>query len=392
VVNTTDTAMTEDTASRDTNADTADADADSDTNADSDSDLDTDTDTDTGTMVLVHYDTGFGNAITLRGEGDGLSWTAGVPCTWTDDNVWVCGPLPLTATAAVKPLVNDTDWALGYNWIVAPGETVSIYPAFYTDTGRVEVIGGFHSTVLGNSRDIAVYLPPSYDENPAKHYPVLFMHDGQNLFEPALSAFGVAWEVDETLDHLSTWGGIHEVIVVAPYNNADRIWEYAPSYDASVGDGGGADGYLDFLLDEVAPWVEANYRSDGSRPGIAGSSLGGLLSLHACWTRPSEFSRCGVFSPSLWWEGGALLSNIQASTAPPADVHYYLDSGDSGPSSDGMTQTIALRDALAENGWVEGDDLLYVLGVAHAHNEAAWAARVPGALAFLFADARRTEP
>ena len=342
-----------------------------------------------GAVVRVHYDTGVGNSITLRGSNAPLNWTTGAPCTWTAGHVWECGPFDFTAMTAFKPLVNDATWAPGYNYLVDPGEHPDIFPLFFDSSGELEIIDDFPSTALGNTRSVAVFLPPGYDENLAKTYPILIMHDGQNLFDAATSAFGVEWQVDEALTDLVFGNGIVEPIIVAPYNTADRIDEYTPTFDADVGGGGNGDLYLDFIVDELLPWVRTNYRTEGTKVGMAGSSLGGLITLYGCWTRPTQFDRCGVFSPSLWWDNQALLSQIASDPAPPQGLRIYLDSGDSGPSNDGMTDTITLRDVLVTDGWTIGDDLLYVLGVGQQHNESAWAARAPGALEFLYHDPRR---
>src|SRR5206468_332287 len=115
---------------------------------------------------------------------------------------------------------------------------------------------------LGNSRTLAVYLPPSYDENLLKRYRVLYMQDGQNLFDPATSFAGVAWEIDAAFDTLAATTGVEEAIVVGPYNSANRTWEYNATMDPSAGGGpGGADAYLDFLRTELAPWVETQFRT-----------------------------------------------------------------------------------------------------------------------------------
>ena len=346
------------------------------------------------TKIRVHYDTGLGNDIWLRGDSAGLSWTVGQPCAWSAGNVWVCDVSGATSAVTMKPLVNDADWAMGWNWRVAAGGAIDIYPHFYDTTGRFVTHASFVSGFLASPRDVTVYLPPGYDENPLASYPVLLMHDGQNLFDPAAAFGGVAWEIDAAVDDLATFGGIEEMIVVGVDNNADRIYEYTPTFDASVGDGGGADDYLSFLAEELRPFIDLTYRTRGAKSGIAGSSLGGLLSLWGCWQRPADFDHCGVFSPSIWWDNGLLLAHIGSDPATAADkpLRIYLDSGDSGPSNDGMTNTAAMRDLLVQKGFVLGDDLDYVLGVGMSHNETAWAARAPGALAWLYADPARVEP
>jgi len=345
-----------------------------------------------GTAIMrVHYDVGAGHRIALRGDGPGLSWTAGVDCTWTTGNVWECPVEAVTQPFEVKPLVDDTTWARGTNWKLAGGAALDVYPNFTGTQGRFTTHAAVASAHLSRTRDVVVYLPPSYDENPAKRYPLVIMHDGQNLYDPATATFGTAWEIDAAMNDLVANAGIHEAIIAGVYNTPDRIDEYTPTVDDGRMDGGNAAAYVQFLREELVPLLTTTYRTDGARAGIAGSSLGGLVTLYACWEHPDVFDRCGVFSPSLWWDGQQLAMQIAADSATAAQkpLAIYLDSGDSGPSMDGMTDTAAMRDTLTAKGFVLGEDLHYVLGAGQAHNEAAWAARAPNALRFLLRDPDR---
>lgn len=343
------------------------------------------------TLVRIHHDGGPGHRMTLRGDGGGLSWDEGRECVLGAGDVWSCEIAGLESAIEIKPLIDDEVWAKGTNWRVEPGTTLDIYPFFFATAGRIVTHAGFASTLLGNSRDVFVYLPPSYDENEAKRYPILVMHDGQNLFDPSLAFGGVAWEVDAAVDALATSAGIVEPIVVGVSNSSRRIYEYTRTADASYGDGGGADLYLRFLLEELLPVIRSTYRTTGERVGLAGSSLGGAVTLYGCWTRPEAFDRCGVFSPALWWDDDDLIHFVADDPATAADkpLTLYLDSGDSGTSSDGMANTIEMRDILVGKGFVLDGNLRYVLGVGHVHDEAAWAERTPGALAFLLRDPQR---
>jgi len=343
------------------------------------------------TLIHVHYDTGLGNRVTLRGSQAPLSWTAGTDTSWTVGYVWTLALEHLPGDLRFKPLFNDEKWAPGTDYQVKAGSTIHLYPFFYRTSGKIERWDSFESTALGNSRPVMVYLPPSYDENPLKTYPLFFMHDGQNVFDASTAFGGVEWQIDEAMNALAQTAGIEEAIVVAPYNAGDdRIYEYTAMPDPRYPMGGGADKYLDFLLNELKPAIVQAYRTTGAsqRVGIAGSSLGGILTLHACWTRPESFDRCGVFSPSLWWNDEALLKSVTNHTGARPDVKFYVDSGDSGSSNDGMEATARLRDALVAKGYTDAN-LKYVLGVGDEHNEAAWAKRAPGALEFLLADPQR---
>src|SRR5512140_1109214 len=132
------------------------------------------------TTIRVHYDTGFGNRITIRGSVAPLSWTAGKDATWTTGNVWVYTWANSAGDLDLKPLVNDTRWSIGANYHVRTGTTTDIYPFFNASSGSLFQVNNFFSPQLGNSRTLILYLPPSYGENPLKRYPVLYMHDGQN--------------------------------------------------------------------------------------------------------------------------------------------------------------------------------------------------------------------
>jgi|APSaa5957512622_1039677.scaffolds.fasta_scaffold03354_3 predicted alpha/beta superfamily hydrolase len=343
-------------------------------------------------ILRIHYDSGPGNRLTLRGQGGGLSWEIGVGCHWHEGNVWHAPPL--RDVESYKPLLNDAVWARGDNFVTRPG-VHDIYPFFHSIDGTVTYHRDRYWSHLDDRRAVAVYLPPSYEENRAKRYPILFMQDGQNLFDPGQATFGVAWRVDAALDHLACEGGITEALVVAPYSSDDgRMDEYTPTRDPGRRRGGRADAYLDFLLHELKPWVVDNFRTTGlaERVAIAGSSLGGLLSLYAAWTRPREFWCCGAFSPSLWWDGQRLMRDIETGRIPNEDLKIYLDSGDRGPGADGMPLTRRLRDILMEKSWELDSNLCYVLGEGHEHREAAWAERVHRAFAFLLEDPERVPP
>lgn len=203
--------------------------------------------------------------------------------TWTSGNVWVWEAPSTLSSFEFKPLINDTTWSTGGNYKVtaATPRSVHIYPFFGAPQGRTVTLTGFYSPQLNNRRDITLYLPPSYGENPAKRYPVLYMHDGQNLFDARTAFGGVEWQVDETLDRLIGQGTVRETIVVGINNTADRISEYTPTTDPQYG-GGNANTYLDFVQQTLKPYIDTHYRAFSGAPDtlMTGSSLGGLLSCY----------------------------------------------------------------------------------------------------------------
>jgi predicted alpha/beta superfamily hydrolase len=333
------------------------------------------------TTVRVHYDTGFGDRIAIRGSAAPLSWTSGKDASWTTGNVWVASWPDAAGDVDVKPLINDTRWSTGGNYRVRAGTTVDIYPFFGPSTGRLVKVTNFWSPQLGNGRTLVIYLPPSYSENLTKRYPVLYMHDGQNLFEAATSAFGTEWRVDENINAAVGAGRMDEVIVVGVANTGNRIWEYTPCCDATYG-GGGADSYERFLIDTVKPYVDASLRTlpGKDNTGVMGSSLGGLLSFYLARRNPSVFAKAGCLSSSFWWNDEALTVAVEQSTAH-VPVTIYLDAG---TSSDGLPQTTRMDGALLADGYVHGRDLRFYAAQGGSHNEASWAARVRVPLEFLF--------
>lgn len=331
--------------------------------------------------IRVHYDTGWGNQIAIRGSKAPLSWSVGKPATWTAGNVWVASWPDSVGDVEVKPLFNDAVWSVGANYLVRAGTTVDVYPYFGTQGGTMVTVSGFWSPQLGNSRKLRIYLPPSYQENPLKRYPVLYMHDGQNLFDAQTSAFGVEWRVDETINARVRAGQMDEVIAVGVDNNANRIWEYTPCCDDTYG-GGGADVYERFLIDTVKPYVDQTYRTLPSKTNTAimGSSLGGLVSCYIARRNPAVFAKAGCMSSSFWWDDEAFTVQVEQSTAH-VPVRFHIDAG---TVNDGLPQTQRMDTALRADGYVQGVDLNFFIAQGASHNEASWAARVGIPLSFLF--------
>jgi predicted alpha/beta superfamily hydrolase len=293
--------------------------------------------------VVVHYPTGFGHRISLRGDGDGLGWDVGHDATWTLGDRWTLDLRP-AKTIELKPLFDDTTWARGANWTLAPGQTLDVWPTFFHDRGRLE-----DRADLDTAHDVVVYLPASYDENAAQRYPVVYMHDGQNLFDDAKAFGGVSWDVAGALDRGTADATIHDAIVVAIANTAARISEYTPVADPSYG-GGGADAYLALIADQLKPRIDRDYRTlaDRGHTAIMGSSLGGLVSVYAGVTRPDVFGLVGALSPSTWWDGTWILPRVAAERIDPARV--YVDSGDAGDSQDDQANTANLAQTYRTRG------------------------------------------
>ncbi len=248
--------------------------------------------------------------------------------------------------------------------------------------------------VLGG-RPVWVYLPPGYDDEPGRRYSVLYMLDGQNVFDAATS-FAGEWRVDETLEELIPRGEVAPLIVVAVANGGDdRSWEYVPCADTGRGlRTGGASQHLDDILTQLAPRIDATYRTwrDPQHTGLAGSSFGGLMALHAGWTRPDVFGRIGAFSPSLGFGDRCVARRCAESPRPL--IRLYVDMGtrergnlqdaDGNGRDDAVDDLRRLQADLGDRAFVEGRDLMVVEGEGHRHNESYWARRFPDAVRFLF--------
>ncbi len=241
---------------------------------------------------------------------------------------------------------------------------------------------GVWSPELGNRRDVFVFLPPSYDEG--GRFPVVYLHDGQNLFDPRLS-FAGAWGADAAADAAARLG--YEAILVGIANvNEARVHEYSPFVDTKVG-GGAGERYLQFLIRTLKPRIDAEYRTQADRDHtvIGGASLGGLISLYAFFRFPEVFGRASVQSPALWFAGGAIFDYVTA--AAPAPGRIFLDVG--GKEGVGTLRNARrMRDLLSEKGYAPGDSLHYLEQPTGKHHEAAWGRRLKRALPFLLEDVR----
>lgn len=243
----------------------------------------------------------------------------------------------------------------------------------------------FASRFLRNKRDLIVYLPPGYDAHLARSFPILYLHDGQNLFDGATSFIpGMDWHVGQTADAYIQDGRVEPLIIVGIYNaGKQRLGEYTPTRMPRLG-GGRANRYAKFLLEEVRPFVNRLYRAQQAteNTGIGGSSLGGLVSLYLGLQRPQTFGKIAALSPSVWWNERVLLRFAVSSPVQPLP-RIWLDIGTrEGPRI--VDDVERFRDILIHKGWQVGKDLHYQRVDGAEHNEAAWAKRVGPFLEFLF--------
>jgi len=284
-----------------------------------------------------------------------------------------------------------------------------VYSKTNTVSGRVVVWPKLHSEALDASRDILVYLPPSLakswkppvaDEPPtpangARHYPVLYFNDGQNVFDEKTAYVGEDWKADETLEALSK-EGIEAIAVAIPNGLQQRMDEYNPWREAVTWKvmpswakremGGKGDAYLDWIVDTVKPLVDGAFptAADAANTAMIGSSMGGLISLYALAARPQTFGLAGAMSPSVIWSGYRIFDVLRERSAEFGDARLYVDAGTK--EGRGMTSGARkLRKVLLDIGFAEGDDLRYVEDRDGIHRESSWAKRLPDALRFLLA-------
>lgn len=244
----------------------------------------------------------------------------------------------------------------------------------------------FTSEFLAEPRDLIVYLPPGYDAEPDRRYPVLYLHDGQNLFEGA-TAFvpGQDWHVNETAEVLIRDGVIEPLMIVGVYNTGKhRIDEYTPTRDGRSRAGGAADVYGRMLTEELKPFIDRTYRTlpNQANTGLGGSSLGGLVTLYLGLHHPDVFGKLAVLSPAVWWDNRVILKLVRM-TDPKPRLTIWLDIG-TGEGGRTVRDARALRDELVRAGWAPGADLQYCEIPEAGHNEAAWASRVRPFLKYLF--------
>jgi predicted alpha/beta superfamily hydrolase len=264
----------------------------------------------------------------------------------------------------------------------------------HTLTANIRRHRAFPSKILGNRRDILVYLPRGYRRLSRRRYPVLYLHDGQNVFVAATSFSGVEWGVDETAERLIKENVIEPLIIVAVANMGERrVDEYAPTrgvIDAKSKrkkrSRGLARKYARFLMDELKPYIDRKYRTnpEAEFTGLGGSSLGGLVTLAIGILYPQAFSRLMVMSPSIWWDDFAIYRLVDTIEQKPP-LKIWLDTGTAEP---GWEQARELLNRLVEKGWKLQKDLQYMEAQSADHSEAAWSARVGPALQFLFPPAK----
>jgi len=243
----------------------------------------------------------------------------------------------------------------------------------------------FASEFLPHPHTVTVYLPPGYDLEPERRYPVFYLHDGQNLFDAHTSYVGYPWGCDEIAERAIRLGEVEPLIIVGIANSPDRLKEYGPRRSA-VPDGAARD-YGRFLAEEVVPFINGTYRTRFAldSTGVGGSSMGGLISLHLCKWYPNLFGRCAALSPSLWWDQEAFANAIQSGSRWTKNCRVWLDMGaNEGGSEAGRQGMLRRARELSQQLSYLGTDHRYYEDPQGSHNESSWGARFADVLRFLF--------
>lgn len=263
-------------------------------------------------------------------------------------------------------------------------------PGKSTATGNIKTHVGFHSTLLNNERTLAVYLPPGYDQNPDQRYPVLYMQDGQNLFDTATSFAGVEWNTDETAEKLINEGKINPVIIVAVYNTPDRTEEYTPLQVSESDPVARGVYYGWFVAYEAKRFIDKTYRTkpDRANTAIAGSSLGGLIALDTARAHNDIFGACAALSPSLWSAEGELLSQWTADHDWMKGTRFWIDMGEGEtedyPTGEAVPHLQTLAATMQSAGLTKGTDYMETVVEGEEQNEAAWSKRFGDVLTYLY--------
>jgi len=253
--------------------------------------------------------------------------------------------------------------------------------ATHTISGNVKVFKMF-SPQLNRTVRVWVYLPPDYGKNEKKRYPVLYMLDGQNLFDNA-TAFAGEWGVDETLEELYNKTGFSIIVVGIDNGGERRIDEYAPWKNERYGKGGEGNATLEFIVENLKPYIDALYRTERGETGIMGSSLGGLLALYAGFAYPDTFRYVGAMSPSLWFNP-EIYGFIENAERGPEKIYLYWGTSEGSDPREMIEDGRKLVEVLKEKGYVEGRNLKVVVEEGGEHNERYWGRHFAEAVTWLF--------
>lgn len=246
-----------------------------------------------------------------------------------------------------------------------------------TITGKYVHIKNFDASEI-QDRDIIIWLPPDYDSTNHKRYPVLYMHDGQNVFNPATSTLGIDWRIDEIADSLISLGEIPSLIVVGIYNSGRRFYEYSNTNEGEK--------YMRFIVNELKPFIDKNFNtlSDRDNTFVGGSSMGGLISFMLGWEYPEIFSRMLCISPAFKIRNVDYVSVVKKYSGQKKPLKIYIDNGGVGLEAELQSGIDEMLKVLSDKGYKLNEDIVWIKDEEAEHNEIAWSKRAPKFLKFLF--------
>ncbi len=244
-------------------------------------------------------------------------------------------------------------------------------------TGNLIIHKNVHSPQLENFRTVLVWLPPSYNVNSSKKYPVLYLHDGQNVFTSGLSLSGEEWKLDETVTELISQEKMKEIIMVAAYHGENRTAEYSPKHQGND--------YADFLINTIKPWIDQQYRTNPTKENTAvlGSSMGGIISFHLGWEYSNIYSMAGCLSPAFLVDRNEIVKRIKKSKDKP-DTKFTIQNGTEELEAQFQPAINKMVKYLNKKGYKEDSDYLYRIYDGAYHTESSWAAQVKDTLLFFF--------
>ena len=282
-----------------------------------------------------------------------------------------------------------SDSSVSQNSVLAANHdtTVSVTIFNWRDKFNFKVKGQITGTVKYHKnfilpglkpRDIFVWLPPDYETNIKKRYPVFYMHDGQNLVDPRTSNTFIDWQVDEVADSLIRSGMVEPFIIVGINNTDDRGTEYNNTPLGKL--------YMRLIVEKIKPFIDKEYRTlpDAKHTAVGGSSMGGLISLICAWDYPNVFSKAACFFPAFLFRDFDYTKVIQDDKSPKKKLLIYIDNGGVGLETVLQPGVDKMIEVLKKKGYKEGKDLFIFIDKNAEHNEAAWAKRVWKPIKLLF--------
>lgn len=254
-----------------------------------------------------------------------------------------------------------------------------------TASSNVQILNNaFFMPQLNTSRKIWLYLPPDYNSS-AKHYPVLYMQDGQNLFD-AVTSFAGEWQVDETLNSLFNSGDYGAIVVGIDNGGGSRLDEYSPWVNTEYNQGGDGQAYMQFVAETLKPYIDANFRT---RPepqfnALVGSSMGALISMYGACEYPDQFEKAGIFSPAFWFAQTDLTNYIANEAGGFGNMRAYFVCGQT-ESATMVSNMNAIKNTLIAEG-VAASETFTLVDPAGSHSESFWRAKFGAAYQWLFAE------